>query len=313
MIGKIINYGTDALLPEKYKYIGDYSCAIVDAATGDYASAAVLTAEGISENLKQTGNENAALAADVTGAAVSVAAGDINKAIQEGKTDSLKNAGLKMGAVGASAGVGKAVDDNQGVRIATSVATGSIGKDLHETAIKSGLSAAGISAGYKLKGKDGIVGGAALGSNTGNLAINSDNIIKNDKLGFEEAKQVKQNTTAVAKNAKELSEQEPKNKKQLREKIKEDQTFELLDKSTDATITSAQIATEKSSENTNNLDKIIELSGEVGHSANAACRIRETKIEIEDKTYKITDTLCYTADNYQNLKKEFEKKKGGSD
>ncbi|MGC9044438.1 MAG: hypothetical protein ACP5KG_11345, partial [Myxococcota bacterium] len=152
-----------------------------------------------------------------------------------------------------------------------------------------------------------------LTNSSANLVSDSKNIAKNEKFGFDEAKRIKQDTTAVAKDAKELSEDNPKTKKQLREKIKEEQTFELLDKSTDATITSAQIAAERSSENTDNFDKIVELSGEIGHSINAACRIRQTRIEIEDKTYKITDTLCYTADNYKNLKREFERTNGNSD
>ncbi len=307
MIGKIINYGTDALLPDKYKFIGDYTCAVVDGATGDFASAGILTTEGVSENLRMTGNENAALAADVAGAAASVAAGDINKAIAEGNTESLQKAGMKMGAVGASAGIGKTLDDNEGAHIATSVATGSIGKDLNETALKSGLSAAGITAGYKAKGKDGILKGSALGSSTGNLAIDSSEIINKEEIGLEDWKKLKQDSAAIIKNTKDLSEDKAKSKKELREKIKEDQMFEIANKSTDAAFTMAKLSDPGDSDTVKTDEEVAKLIGELGETGNAICRIREKKIEQEGKVYKTTDTLCYISNNYANIKKDIRK------
>ncbi|MCX7944122.1 MAG: hypothetical protein N2746_06400 [Deltaproteobacteria bacterium] len=305
MIGKIINYGTDTLLPEKYKFIGDYSCAIIDGASGDFASAGILVAEGVSENLRQTGNQDAALVADVTGAAVSVASGDINKTIKDGNTETLHKIGLKMGAVGASAGIGKALDDNEGAKVATSIATGSIGKDLHETTIKSGLSAVGIGTGYKLKGKDGILKGASTGSATGNLGINTAEIIQKDSIGLEDVKNIKQNSTTVAKGVRNLSDDEAKSKKEIREKIKEDQMFTIANRSSDAVITTTQLTTEDT-ENTD--EQISKLVSEIGQSGNAVCRIREKKIEGEGRIYKMTDTLCYVSGNYADIKNEVKKK-----
>ncbi len=306
MIGKIINYGTDNLLPDRYKFVGDYTCAIVDGATGDFASAGVLTAEGVSENLRQLGNEDAALVADVTGAAASVASGDINTAVKNGSNDALKNAGLKMGAVGTSAGIGKLLDDNKGARIATSIATGSMGKDLNETAIKSGLNATGVAVGYKAKGKDGILNGATLANNSFTMGTDIKDTLNKDQLDLQDVKRLKQDSIAAVKSAKELTEDKPNTKDKFREKVLKDQQLELLNKSTDAAFTSAKLINldKDNSAEIKTDEETANLISEVGMSGNAICRIKEKKIEGEGKEYKITDTLCYISGNYKEIKDE---------
>lgn len=350
MIGKIINYGTDAVLPEKYRFIGDYACAVVDGATGDYASAAVLTAEGISENLKQTGNKNAALVADVTkagaevasgdyasaaataskglsenfkqkgnkdaalvaditGSAVSVASGDINKAIKEDSTSSLVSAGLKMGAVGGAAGVGRALDGNEGARIATTLSANSIGEDLKQTAIKTGITASGATSGYIIKGKEGIGKGSNLSKGTSTTINDSINTFSKDEIEIGDLKRLKQDAVLDVKNTKDFVETEPKNRHQLREKIREDQKFTLVDKSSDALFTAGELATDNQVNEKSKDELVFDLISELGKAGNAACKIREQKVEVDNKVYKSIDAVCYITGNYSKIKAEIKNDK----
>ncbi len=302
MIGKIINYGTDQLLPDKYKFIGDYACATIDAASGDYASSAVLVVEGISENLKQTDNTKAATTAEITGVAASAAGGDINNAIKTGAQSSIISAGARMGAVGTAAGIGASKKGENGAKIGASIATGSIGKDINETAIKSSMSATGMALGYKIKGEKGIQQGASLGSNSAKLGLDSYEIIDKNQTDLESARIIKNDIFNTGRDVKSLTEKEPHSKKEFQKKIKEDHILNLTQSSSDAIITSSQIASDEPKGEEAELEMKLRLASELGQSASTVCKIKERKIEIEDKRYKITDTLCYTMGNYRDIK-----------
>jgi hypothetical protein len=331
MIGRIINYGTDKLLPEEYRYIGDYACAAIDAAQGDYASAAAGVLEGISQNLNQAGCEKGAVAAEIAGQAAGAARGDINSAITgKVKDEALLKAGAKMGAVGAAACGGAAIDGKNGARTGATLAQGSIGTSLKDTAIKSSFTAGGAIAGRQIKhNNNGLIQGASLSQHTGLLISDSKDIIesqgnqtatdnatgKNDLTGgksksnLEDLNKVKNDTINVYKDQKKLREDDPRTRNQMREAIKDNLKLDIIESSSNATIASGKLVEEGVNNNKiseQNVDTIIDLATEIGKTGSSVCRIRETKVEIEDKTYKITDTLCYTGSNYRDIKREFE-------
>ena len=332
MIGKIINYGTDKLLPEEYRFIGDYACAAIDAAQGDYASAAVGVMEGVSQNLNQAGCEKGAVAADVAGQAAGAASGDINTAINNGSKDALISAGAKMGAVGAAAGGGAAADGKNGTMTGTTLAKGSIGDSLQDTAVKSTLTAGGAIGGRQIKrNNNGIIQGANLSQHSGSLVSDSKAMIdkqnnksvldgaagntnsedSDSRSNVDDVKQIKSDSINIYKDQKELREDDPRTKSQQRDAIKDNLKLDIIDNSSNAVMSSGKLIEKNSDKNMpdgNKIDTFIDIATEIGKTGNAACRIRETKVEIEDKTYKITDTLCYTGSNYKDIKKEFENK-----
>lgn len=302
MIGKVINYGTDTLLPEKFKSTGDYACAAIDCATGDYLSAGLLLTEGISENLKTQKNQDAALLADVSKTALSAASGDLKKAFQEDRVDSLKNAMLKMGAVYTSAGIGKTIDDSNGAKVGTLIATNSIRDNIQETALKSGANIVGATAGYKLKGKDGVIEGINIGNSVTNLGFETTKISNKEKIDIEDIRDIKSETISVVKNTKALIEDKPGSKSEAREKLTGDRIIEMVDNTTDTAITSIQLAESEDPNNIDKEEKVFKLLSELGQTGSAICKIREKKIESEGKVYKTTDTVCYFMENWKNIK-----------
>ncbi|MGC9042500.1 MAG: hypothetical protein ACP5KG_01450, partial [Myxococcota bacterium] len=156
MLGKLLNYATDNLLPEKYKYIGDYACAGLDVATGDYASAGIGVIEGASQNLKQMGYDEGATTLNLVSKTAGVASGDINNFIKTGSGDSFILAGAKMCAVGSATSIGAVKNGQRGANIANSLAAGSIGNSIEETALKSGLTSTGALIGYQKKGEENM-------------------------------------------------------------------------------------------------------------------------------------------------------------